>query len=146
LHTAALPFTEAVVREGLRLHPPLWLLARAARRDTTLGPWSVRAGQRVVFSPYLVQRDARWWDDPDRFRPQRWTGARDGASPWFPFGGGPRVCLGLQVALYELTIATAWLVRGVALDVVDPPSTPRPRPHLRPSGFVARLRMTSEGS
>lgn len=106
-----LQYTRAFVKEVLRLYPPAWLGGRKARYDTPLGDWTIRRGQEVKFSPYLLQRDPRWWTDPGELRPERWLGKLPAAShrAYIPFGSGPRVCIGLHLSLYQLAIVAARL-------------------------------------
>jgi cytochrome P450 len=117
-------YTKAFVKEVLRLNPPTWLMGRRAKRDAPLGPWTIRKGQEIMFSPLLLHRDARWWDDPDELRPERWMAPMPATArrSYIPFGSGPRVCLGLHLALYQLTMAVARLAAfyDVRLELVEP--------------------------
>lgn len=98
---------QALVHETLRLYPSAWLLPRHAAEDDTLAGYSVEAGTDILVCPYLTHRDPELWPDPEHFDPRRFT-APDGrpAHPgaYFPFGIGPRACLGLQFALRESTV------------------------------------------
>ncbi|MEW2404231.1 cytochrome P450 [Streptomyces sp. NPDC046862] len=97
---------QALVHETLRLYPSAWVLPRHAAEDDTLGGYAVEAGTDLLVCPYLTHRDPGLWPDPERFDPRRFT-TPDGrpAHPgaYFPFGIGPRACLGLQFALREST-------------------------------------------
>ncbi|MGW0192921.1 cytochrome P450 [Nonomuraea sp. NPDC003201] len=112
-----LPYTEAFVKEVLRLWPPTWLIGRTVRHGTELDGWRLKTGDQVLFSLYRLHRDPRWWSDPDRLVPERWLEPR--AAPvrhtYLPFGAGPRVCVGTQLGMMQLTLATAWLVSGMNL-------------------------------
>ncbi|MGV9382157.1 cytochrome P450 [Nonomuraea sp. NPDC003707] len=112
-----LPYTEAFVKEVLRLWPPTWLIGRTVRHDTELDGWRLKTGDQVLFSLYRLHRDPRWWSDPDQLVPERWLEPR--AAPvrhtYLPFGAGPRVCVGTQLGMMQLTLATAWLVSGMNL-------------------------------
>lgn len=115
-----LPYTEAFVKEVLRLWPPTWLIGRTVRRETELGGWRLNPGDQVLFSMYRLHRDPRWWTDPDRLVPERWldpqvTPARH---TYLPFGAGPRVCVGTQLGMMQLTLATSWLVGD--MEIVGP--------------------------
>lgn len=120
-----LPYTKAFVKEVLRLNPPTWLMGRRARQDTRLGDWTIYRGQEIMFSPLLLQRDPRWWDEPDEMRPERWLGPLPPASrrAYIPFGSGPRVCLGLHLSLYQLTMVVARLAAlyRMELEIAEPP-------------------------
>ncbi|WP_344884222.1 cytochrome P450 [Allokutzneria multivorans] len=94
-------FCGAVVREVLRLHPPVWQLPRQLAEAVGDYP----AGATLLFSPYLNQRDPRAFAEPDEFRPQRWlSGTCPASGSYFPFALGPRFCPGSQLALTELTV------------------------------------------
>ena len=98
-----LPYTGAVFAEALRMFPPAWAIGRRALEDVELGGYRIPKGCVVLLSPYVTQRDARWFAGPDEFRPERWL-EEDSARPkfaYFPFGGGSRVCIGERFAGME---------------------------------------------
>lgn len=106
-----LAVTESVVKETLRLYPPLWMLERTVDQPTELAGYPLRAGQRVAVSPFVLQRDPRHYEQPTAFRPDRWID-RPAATPlpkyaFMPFGGGPRTCLGAHFSTVAMVIATA---------------------------------------
>ncbi len=108
-----LAVTESVVKETLRLYPPLWLLERTVEEPTELAGYPLRPGQRVAVSPFVLHRDPRHYDQPTAFHPDRWIN-RSPATPlpkyaFMPFGGGPRTCLGAHFATVAMTITTATL-------------------------------------
>jgi unspecific monooxygenase len=115
-----LPHSQAFVKEVLRLYPPTWLMGRVANRACVLGEWPLAAGTRVMFSPYLVHRDPRWWPDPDRFDPGRWQAPAETRYPhtFIPFGAGPRVCFGMHLGMYQMVTAAAHLALNYRLDLV----------------------------
>lgn len=107
-----LRFTEMVFQEALRLYPPAWIISRKALGDDEIGGYRVPAGALVVTSPYATHRLAEFWEEPDAFRPERFVPEGAAGRPkfaFYPFGGGPRLCIGNQFALVEaaLVIATA---------------------------------------
>ena len=114
-----LPFTRAVITETLRLYSPVWILPRRALVDVELGGHLLRAGSRIFFSPYALNRDARLHHDPDRFDPDRWAtdySKSDMRATFFPFGQGIRNCIGEGFAWTESTlllsvIAAHWQLR-----------------------------------
>lgn len=136
-----LPFTEAVVKESLRLYPPAWAIGRTALEDVEIGGHVIRKGSAVLVSPWVMHRDGRTFDEPEAFRPERWLGEKTRSLPrfaWFPFGGGPRVCIGSAFAMMEAVLVLAAVSRHVRLDVVPghpvelfPSVTLRPRQGLR---------------
>jgi len=107
-----LPYTEMVVKESMRLYPPAWGVGRRAIRDFEIGGYRVPAGTNFFLLEWVTQRDARWFPDPERFDPERWRHdpIRTGKLPrfaYFPFGGGPRVCIGAGFAMMEATLLLA---------------------------------------
>ncbi|MFT7839811.1 cytochrome P450 [Saccharothrix sp. BKS2] len=136
----ALPHTEAVVREVLRLWPPTWLMGRTAVRPTTLGEWELGPEDQVMFSPYLLHRDPRWWPAADVLDPDRWLDPRrtPRKHSYVPFGAGPRVCVGTQLGMVQLTLAAFWLTRHHRVSAPDADrSTPEFHNLLVPKGFEA---------
>ena len=118
---ASLPYVERVVTESMRLYPPAWIIGRRAIAEYQLGEYVVPPRSILVMSPYIMQRDPRFYADPERFDPDRWTPEFRAALPkfaYFPFGGGPRQCIGESFAWMELillvaTIAQQWRLRLV---------------------------------
>jgi cytochrome P450 len=112
----ALPFVDQVITESMRLYPPAWIIGRRAIEDYRVGDYLVPSRSIVVVSPYVLQRDPRFFADPLAFKPERWTPAFKAALPpfaYFPFGGGTRRCIGESFAWMELglivaTIAQQW--------------------------------------
>jgi cytochrome P450 len=112
----ALRFVEDVVTESMRLYPPAWVIGRRALKEYAVGPYVAPARSILVLSPYVLHRDARFFPEPERFDPGRWTPEFRAALPpfaYFPFGGGPRRCIGESFAWMELvllvsTIAQQW--------------------------------------
>ena len=108
---ARLPYLHAVISEVLRLYPPAYILARVAVAPFQIGEYDFPAGETLLLSQWVMHRDPRYYDDPDAFRPERWLdGLADRLPPgaYFPFGDGPRRCIGQGFALLEsaLVIAT----------------------------------------
>jgi len=103
----ALPYTQQVLNEALRLYPPGWVLSRRAVAADVLGGYPVPAGTDVLLSPYLLHRHPRYWREPDAFRPERFAPEHEAERPRFaymPFAAGPRHCIGETFALYEMLI------------------------------------------
>ena len=142
-----LRFTDAVVRESMRLYPPAWIIGREAVRELRLGKGVVvPAGGQVLISQWVIHRDARWFAAPDAFRPDRWL---DGSTAelhrhaYIPFGSGPRVCIGNHFAMLEAVLILATLVQR--LDLAATPDSVLelvPAVTLRPARPV-RLRMAA---
>jgi cytochrome P450 len=119
---------ERAVTESVRLYPPAWIVGRRALAPYPMGPYLAPARSLVLASPWVVHRDARFFSDPERFDPDRWTPAFKALLPpyaYFPFGGGPRRCIGESFAWMELvlvvaTIAQRWKLRLVPGHPVEP--------------------------
>lgn len=118
-----LPYTDAVVREALRLVPPIWGVAREATAPLTLGGHDIAPGALLVASAWVIQRDPRWWGpDPLAFRPERWL--EDTTRPrlaWFPFGAGAHLCIGMRLALLEMVLAVAEWSKCLHFTAAAPP-------------------------
>jgi cytochrome P450 len=132
----SLNYTEAVVKEALRLFPPAWTQARTAIHDFDLGGYRIPAGSDVVMSQWIMHRDERFFSDPDRFNPDRWNTNRSQNLPrfaYFPFGGGPRQCIGASFAMMEAILLLATIARRFRLRMLDGSHiTPVPSLTLRP--------------
>ncbi len=105
-----LPYASNVVRETMRLYPPAWIVTRNTAADVTIGDYLVPAGSNVIVSQWLTHRDPRFFTDPERFDPERWSPEREGNLPrfaYFPFGGGPRMCIGAGFAMMEAVVLLA---------------------------------------
>ena len=140
-----LPYTRAVFEETLRLYPPAWALSRQAIQEDEICGYRIPAGGYVTLSPYVTQRHPDLWPDPNRFDPTRFLGEPPANRPryaYFPFGGGPRKCIGLQFALMEAQIMLATLIQRFELHLASPefPGT-EALLSLRPKqGVLVRLR------
>jgi cytochrome P450 len=105
-----LVYTEKVLREVLRLYPPAWRIFRKTQEALEVGGYVLPAGSNLVMSQWVTQRDPRWFVDAERFDPERWSEERTAKVPrfaYFPFGGGPRVCIGAGFAMMEATLLLA---------------------------------------
>ena len=146
-----LSWTRAVLDETLRLYPPAWLVTRRSLAPDVLDGVDVPADALVIVSPWLVHRHEDAWPDPDRFDPSRFLDD-DGArrrevvtSPaYLPFGAGPRMCIGRDLALLEGGLVLASLAARVELEEVGPPPRPVPLVTVRPAGGLPmRVRLRS---
>ena len=131
-----LPYTTRVVTESMRLYPPAWLVGRRAVNEYSIGGYSVPPRSIVVMSQWIVHRDPRHYPEPDRFDPDRWTPAFKAALPrfaYFPFGGGPRQCIGESFAWMELVLVLATIAQRWRFDLVPGhPVVPQAAVTLRP--------------
>lgn len=118
---------DRIVQESMRLYPPAWAMGREPLEDVEIGGYTIRKGTQIQIMPYVVHRDPRWFDAPEEFRPERWTAAFVESLPrfaYFPFGGGPRVCIGNQFAKMEAILVLATLVQTTRFDVASPDPLP----------------------
>jgi cytochrome P450 len=117
---AKLTYTEKVIKESMRLYPPAWLMARRAQQAFMLDSYTIPKGSLLFFSPYLMQRHARYFDEPEHFNPDRWTEEFEKMLPkyaYFPFGGGPRVCIGQAFAIMEARLILATIAQRYSLSL-----------------------------
>ena len=118
-----LKFTENVIAESMRLFPPAWAIGRLAIDEVTLGEYTVPNGGLVLISPYVTQRDGRFWDRPNEFIPERWEKITvkevSQKNIYFPFGGGIRRCIGESFAWTEGILVLAAIARKWKL-TLDP--------------------------
>lgn len=138
---AQLKYTEMVLAESMRLYPPAWAIGRLALEEFEIGGYMVPKKSLVLMSQYVMHRDSRYFTDPLRFDPERWTAEAREARPqfsYFPFGGGPRRCIGEGFAWMEgilliATIAQQWQMRLEPSQqvVLKPAITLRPKHGVR---------------
>jgi cytochrome P450 len=131
----SLSFVERVVTESMRLYPPAWIIGRRAIGEYRVGEYVAPPRSILVMSPYIMQRDERFYNDPERFDPDRWTPEFRAALPkfaYFPFGGGPRQCIGESFAWMELILLVATISQQCRLRLVPGhPVVPQPLITLR---------------
>lgn len=134
----AMPFHEQVIKESMRLYPPVAIIDRMANADIDLGPVKVEKGDLAFALVYIMHRHKLLWENPERFDPDRFSEERSEGRPRFqymPFGAGPRICIGMKFAYMEAVAILATLVR--ALKFRPNPShrvEPNIRITLRPEG------------
>jgi cytochrome P450 len=139
-HLERLTTTRQAIEESLRLYPPAWGFSRQAIADDEIGGYRVPKGSLAFVIPFVVHRRPAWWPDPERFDPDRFTPERDAARPrfaYFPFGGGPRGCIGNQFAMMEAQLIVAAVAQRFRVAVVpgqevraEPLITLRPAPDI----------------
>jgi cytochrome P450 len=136
-----LTYTRMILAESMRLYPPAWILGRRAINDYKVGDYIIPAGSIITLCQYVMHRDPRYYPEPETFDPQRWTAEAEASRPkfaYFPFGGGPRQCIGESFAWMEgtlllATLAQAWQLRLVPGHPVETKAliTLRPRYGMR---------------
>ena len=139
-----LPYTEQVVRESMRLYPPVHGITRQSIEADTVGGYHLPAGAQVGLFQWVVHRDPRFYEDPAAFQPERWTDSfRSELHPfaYFPFSGGPRRCVGDRFALLEARLVLATMAQRVHLEALpESPLELAPAITLRPKGGL-RMRV-----
>jgi len=116
-----LPYLDMVVKECMRILPSVWCFMRSPTEDVRLGPYEVKAGDIVFISTYVTQHDGRYFEDPEEFRPERFSVENEKKLPkgaYVPFAAGPRICLGKTFAMMEarLILGTICQHADVELD------------------------------
>jgi cytochrome P450 len=135
-----MPFAEHVISETLRLYPTVWLLGREAIEPTEVGGYRISVGTTVYMSQWVVHRDPRFFDDPLSFRPERWEDGLAKRIPryaYFPFGGGPRICIGNSFAMMEAVLLLTTIAQCYRLRLVEGAAVkPLPTMTLRADGGI----------
>jgi cytochrome P450 len=136
----ALPYTRMVFDEALRLYPPAWMFGRVALGDDVLGGYHIAKGAVLLFSPYLTHRHPDFWENPEGFDPERFSpeaSKKRHRYAYFPFGGGPRLCLGMNFSLIEGPLMLAMIAQQFRLHLapahkieVRPMAVLRPQPDV----------------
>ncbi|WP_227938256.1 cytochrome P450 [Alkalihalobacillus deserti] len=130
-------YTQNIIRESLRLFPPAYVIGRQVDEDLELGGTSLKKGDMIMISQYVMQRDARFFENPDSFIPERFEGDLLKKIPtyaYFPFGGGPRVCIGNHFAHMEAVLVLACICQRYRFSLADHHHEIKPQPliTLRP--------------
>ncbi len=136
-----LKYAEMVFKETLRLYPPTWMFPRQAVEPVEIGGYLLKPSSLVHLFPYVVHHDPRWFDQPEQFIPERFAPERADSIPdyaFFPFGGGPRVCIGNSFAMMEAQLILATVLQQYRLTLAPGQGEPEPEPLivLRPKGGI----------
>ena len=116
---AKLVTVQQVLKESMRLYPPLAMMTRYTAKDVELASEHIKAGTLIGLPIYVIHRHRKLWDDPDRFDPSRFAPEREAGYSryqFMPFGAGPRICIGAAFALIEATVMLATLVRAARFE------------------------------
>ncbi|MWV40362.1 cytochrome P450 [Natrialba sp. INN-245] len=123
-HVRDLEYIDAVITEAMRRYPPVYMLFRRALEDVVIGGYRIPEGTILTLPQFRIHRDERFYDAPEEFRPERWTDEAEDDRPeyaYFPFGGGPRHCIGMRFATLEMTLIVATLLRRFDLELLSDP-------------------------
>lgn len=141
---ARLPYLTRVLKESLRVFPAAPVIPRASAAEVEIDGWPIPAGAEVYVCPWVTHRLPEHWEDPERFDPDRFTPERSAGRPryaWFPFGGGPRSCIGEQFALLEAVTALATILQRYEFEALSKDIPTRLGITLQPDAPV-RSRLT----
>ena len=145
-----LAYVERVIKESMRLYPPAWGVARTVVKDFEIGGYRIPAGSNVVMSQWVMHRDPRYFPEPEKFDPDRWLSERSQKLPrfaYFPFGGGPRQCIGNSFAMMEATLLLAAIAQRFQFRAVPgDPIVPVPSFTLRPKHGIRMTLQARQGS
>ncbi|MBL8739685.1 MAG: cytochrome P450, partial [Myxococcales bacterium] len=117
----ALVLTDRVLKETMRLYPPAWTTGREVAEDVEIRGYTIPKGAQILTSQWVVHRDPRWFPNPEGFDPDRWAPERAADLPkfaYFPFGGGPRVCIGNHFAAMEAALVLATIVQRYRIELL----------------------------
>ena len=142
-----LSLTERVIKEAMRLYPPAWVTGREVLQPFDIGGVHLPAGSQVMVSQWIVHRDPRWFASPEAFDPDRFEPERAAQRPrfaYFPFGGGPRVCIGNHFAMMEAVLMLSMIVARFRVDLLPFEELHfKPSVTLRPKGHGVRARLVA---
>jgi len=138
-----LPYTEWVIQEAMRLYPPAWRIGRYAIEAFDMGSYHFPKGTIFLISQWVMHRHPEFWENPDEFHPERWDPVRgEKMTPWtyFPFGGGPRICIGMPFAQLEAKLLLATILQHYTPRLVpDFPVQLQQLVTLRPKGGLPMI-------
>ncbi|MEY7848815.1 cytochrome P450 [Natrarchaeobius sp. A-rgal3] len=123
-HARDLEYTDAVITEAMRRYPPVYMLFRRALEDVSIGGYRIPEGTILTLPQFRLHRDERFYDAPEEFRPERWIDGSKRDRPeyaYFPFGGGPRHCIGMRFATLEMKLIVATVLRRFDLELLSDP-------------------------
>ena len=135
-HLNVLPYTRMVIQEAMRLYPPVFGFTRFAAASNEIGGYLIPEKSVIFLSAYCTHRHPAFWEKPEVFDPERFTPERSAGRPrfaYFPFGGGPRQCIGNTFAMMEAQLVLATVAQHYSLRLVpDHPVEPRVLLTMRP--------------
>ncbi|MBD2493173.1 cytochrome P450 [Nostoc sp. FACHB-280] len=144
-----LVYTQQVIKESMRLYPPVSLMGREAAVDTQIGDYEIPQGTSIMISQWVMHRHPKYFENPEAFQPERWTQELEKQLPkgvYFPFGDGPRICIGKGFAQMEAALLLATIAQSFQIDLVPGyPIVPQPSITLRPeNGLKVKIKSLRE--
>lgn len=132
-------YTRAVIDESMRLYPPAWITDRENLEDDIIKDFHIRKNTLVGVSFYELHRHPEYWESPNAFKPERFIGEQKKLTNdcYYPFGAGPRMCIGMSFAVYEMVLATAYIVKNYRLKTNKVDIKLNPLITLKPIGVTA---------
>ncbi|NWL01037.1 cytochrome P450 [Flavobacterium collinsii] len=129
-------YTNAVLNESMRLYPPAWITDRQNVEDDTLAGFNIKEGTLIGVSFYELHRNPKYWNNPDMFIPERFLGEQKKRSMqyFYPFGAGPRMCIGAGFAIYEMCLAVSYIIKKYKITSVGTDVNFNPLITLKPVG------------
>jgi cytochrome P450 len=144
-----MPYARQVVAESMRLYPPVWTISRSVTADDQIAGYDIPRGSVALVSPYLTHRSPSVWRNPEGFDPDRFAPDEEAKIPrfaYFPFGGGPRQCIGNNFALMEAQLLLAMIARSYQPELVPFASLePEPLITLRPKHGMPMILRAARG-
>ena len=135
-----LKYLSMCIEESMRIYPPAWIIGRKTIKADVIGKFKIPAGHNLLISPYALHRDKRFWPQPEKFMPERFTPDEVKKRPknsYLPFGAGPRMCIGNNFAIMEMQIVLAMILQKYEMKLVPGKIViPDPLITLRPGGGV----------
>ncbi|WP_088067358.1 cytochrome P450 [Gottfriedia luciferensis] len=139
-----LVYTQQIIWESIRLYPPAWLIGRKAIEDVRIGNYKIHKGETVLISPYIMQHSEKYFSNAEEFIPERFINGKVKDVPeyaFFPFGGGPRVCIGNHFAIMEATLVLATIAQQFTVELLQNQHKVEPEPFitLRPKSGLRMI-------
>lgn len=139
----ACTYTKMVIEESMRLYPPVYFIDRLNNEKDVFDGLEIPKGSTLLFSMYEIHRHKDFWQDPEKFEPERFTDPKKYSSCYYPFGAGPRMCIGNNFAMYEMILTVAELIERYEISSSSTPIQIRPLISLKPENSVLEFERRS---
>ncbi|HSP40429.1 MAG TPA: cytochrome P450 [Gillisia sp.] len=137
-------YTRQVIEESMRLYPPAYFIDRVNIEEDEFDGKIVPKGTSLLFSMYEIHRHRDYWEDPETFKPERFEDTKKSSNAYYPFGAGPRMCIGNNFAMYEMILAVAELVKKYEIFPPTHPIKIKPLITLKPEKAILKFELRSE--